>query len=168
MWSSTNPSVAAIGAATGVATGLQLGSTQLRATSGATIGVANLTVLTPITRIDVSFDSTNAPAPDAFTMVSLGDRRMYRAVARDTLLNVMSGVTFTWISSNASVALIDSTTPTKARAVSAANGLTNIQAVAQGVTGSATLNVAQVLASIELTPVSAIVAVAGKIGRAHV
>jgi uncharacterized protein YjdB len=160
-WSSSAPSVASVNASTGFATGLAIGSAQIRATSGSTVGVSNLSVLTPITRIDVSFDSTNAPAPDNFTMTSLGEQRMYRALARDTLLNPMSGITFTWSSTNASVAVIDSSTPTKARALAAANGITSIQASAQGVTGSATLNVSQVLASIELTPATTTVAVAG-------
>ena len=160
-WSSLANSVATVNASTGVANAVAIGSTQIRATSGASVGVSNLTVRTPITRIDVSFDSTNAAAPDNFTMTALGNRRMYRAVARDTLLNVMSGVTFTWSSTNASVAGIDSTTATQARATAAANGVTSIQAGAQGVTGAATLNVAQVLSSIDLSPVSAIVAVSG-------
>ena len=160
-WSSLANSVASVNASTGVANAVAIGSTQIRATSGTSVGVSNLTVLTPITRIDVSFDSTNAAAPDNFTMTALGNRRMYRAVARDTLLNVMSGVTFAWSSTNASVAGIDSTTATQARATAAANGVTSIQAGAQGVTGAATLNVAQVLSSIDLSPVSAIVAVSG-------
>ena len=160
-WSSSAPSVASVNAATGAATGLSIGSTQIRATSGTTVGVSQLSVLTPITRIDVSFDSTNAVAPDNFTMTSLGQQRMYRALARDTLLNPMTGITFSWSSTNASVAIIDSTTPTQARATAAANGITSIQASAQGITGAATLNVAQVLASVDLTPATAIVAVAG-------
>ncbi len=160
-WASTVPSVATITATSGVATGVGLGATQIRATAGTIVGVSNLTVLTPITRIDVTFDSTNAVAPDVFTMPSLGDRRMYRAIARDTLLNVIPGITFAWSSTNASVALIDSTTTTKARAVAAANGVTAIQATAQGVTGAASLTVAQVLSSIDLSPTSAVVAVTG-------
>ncbi len=159
-WTSSVPSVATVSAA-GVAAGVALGSTQIRATAGNAVGVSTLTVLTPITRIDVSYDSLNAPAPDVFTMTSLGDTRMYKAVALDTLLNVIPGVTFTWNSTNASVALIDSTTPLKARALSAANGVTSIQASAQGVTGSATLNVAQVLSSIDLSPTTATVAITG-------
>ncbi|MEO8336561.1 MAG: Ig-like domain-containing protein [bacterium] len=159
-WTSSVPSVATVNA-NGVATGVNLGSTQIRATAGNAVGVSNLTVLTPISRIDVSYDTTNAVAPDVFTLTALGDRRMYRAVARDTLLNVIPGISFTWSSSNASVALIDSTTSTQARAVAAANGITSIQASAQGVTGSATLNVAQVLSSIDLSPTSAIVGVTG-------
>ena len=160
-WSSVTPSVASVNAASGVATGVAIGFTQIRATSGSTVGVSQLTVLTPITRIDVSFDSTNAPVPDNFTMTALGQRRMYRALARDTLLNPMTGITFTWGSTNGSVAAIDSTTPTQGRATAAANGLTSIQASAQGVTGSATLTVAQVLSSVELTPPTATVGITG-------
>ena len=160
-WSSVTPSVASINAASGVATGVTIGSTQVRATSGSTVGVSQLTVLTPITRVDVSFDSTNAPAPDNFTMTALGQARLYRALARDTLLNPMTGITFAWGSTNGSVAAIDSTTPTQGRATAAANGVTSIQASAQGVTGSATLTVAQVLASVELTPPTATVGITG-------
>ncbi|MEO5813721.1 MAG: Ig-like domain-containing protein [Gemmatimonadaceae bacterium] len=160
-WTSSVPSVATVNGTSGVATGVGLGSTQIRATAGTTVGVSNLTVLTPITRIDVSYDTTNAPAPDVFTMTSLGDRRIYKAVARDTLLNVIPNITFTWNSTNASVALIDSTTPVKARATAAANGVTSIQASAQGVTGAATLNVAQVLSSIDLGPLTVTIGVTG-------
>jgi hypothetical protein len=160
-WTSSVPSVATVNGTSGVATGVGLGSTQIRATTGTTVGVSNLTVLTPITRIDVSYDTTNAPAPDVFTMTSLGDRRIYKAVARDTLLNVIPNITFTWNSTNASVALIDSTTPVKARATAAANGVASIQASAQGVTGAATLNVAQVLNSIDLSPLTVTIGVTG-------
>ena len=162
-WSSTVPSVITVNASTGVANAVAVGSAQIRATSGATVGVSNVTVVTRISRIDVTFDSTGAPAPDNYTMTALGLRRMYRAIAFDTLPTAapMTGVTFTWYSTNASVAFIDSTTGFQARAVSAANGTTSIQASAQGVTGSATLNVSQVLSSIELTPPTAVVAVSG-------
>ena len=160
-WTSTAPSVASVNASTGAVSALTIGSTQIRATSGAIVGVSNLGVLTPITRIDVTFDSASAAAPDTFTMTALGLRRAYRAIARDTLLNVMSGVTFTWSSSNPSVAAIDAPAATTAGAISAANGVTSIQASAQGATGKATLFVAQVLSSIVVTPASISVGVSG-------
>ena len=160
VWSSTQPSVATVGA-TGRVQALSLGTSQIRATSGSTIGVSSLTVITPITRIDVSYDSTGAPVPDVFTMTSLGQQRVYRAVARDTLLNVMSGVTFVWSSANPTVAPIDSSNVLRAFATSNANGITSIQATAQGVTGAASLTVAQVLASIDLQPTSTTIAISG-------
>ena len=162
-WSSTSPSVASVGAATGAVTALAIGSTQIRATAGTAVGVSPLSVLTPIKRIVVSIDTGSVPAtlPDTFTMTSLGLRRAYRAVARDTIDNVMTGVTFVWSSTNASVAAIDTPGATTAGAISAANGITTVQASAQGVTGGATLYVAQVLRSIELSPATASVSIGG-------
>ncbi len=123
-WSSTSPSVASVDASTGAVSALAIGTTQIRATAGSTVGVSPLTVQTPIKRIVVSIDtgSVAATVPDTFTMTALGLRRAYRAVARDTIDNVMSGVTFTWNSTNASVAAIDAPAATTAGAISAANG----------------------------------------------
>ena len=160
-WSSTSPTVASVNASTGAVTALTIGTTQIRATAGSIIGVSPLSVLTPITRIIVSFNTEGPAVTDTFTLTALGLRRAYRAEARDTLDAIMSGVTFSWNSTNASVAAIDTPAPTSAGAIAAANGITSIQASAQGVTGSATLYVAQVLASIELTPATVTVFVGG-------
>ena len=164
-WMSTAPSVATVDTAGHVsATGL--GATQIRATSGGITGVANLTVLTPITRIAVVVDTVGAATTDTFTLTSLGLTRRYRAIAHDTLDAVMTGVTFTWASTNPSVALLDSLTATTARATAAANGVTRIQATAQGLTSApgASLTVQQVLASIVLTPNAPTIAIAGTVG----
>lgn len=160
-WTSSAPSVASINASTGQLTALTIGSAQVRATAGTTVGVSSLSVLTPITRIDVSYDSALAPAPDVFTLPALGSGRAYRAVAHDTIGNVMTGVTFSWNSTNSSVALIDTAQATRAHALATANGVTAIQASAQGVTGAASLTVSQVLTAIDLQPPTAIVAITG-------
>ena len=160
-WTSTVPSVATVNAGTGVVAAVAIGSTQIRATAGTFVGVSNLTVITPITRIDVSHDSTGAPVPDVFSLAALGYGRAYRAVARDTLGAVMTGINFTWLSTNTSVALLDTVQATRAHAIAGANGTTSIQATAQGVTGAATLNVAQVLTAIDLQPATLVVAVGG-------
>ena len=151
-WSTTASAVAAVDS-TGKVTGVGIGAAQIRATSGSVIGVANVNVITPITRIAVVVDTVGAAKTDTFTLTSLGLTRSYRAIAHDTLDNVMTGVAFTWVSSNGSVALLDSITATTARATSAANGVTAIQATAQGFTSNpgAFLTVSQVLASVELT-----------------
>lgn len=156
-WSSTAPAVATVDPATGLVTGVGLGSTQIRATSGAVIGTAAVQIITPITRIAVVVDTVNAFKTDTFTLTSLGLTRTYRAIAHDTLDAVMPGVSFTWRSSNGSVAVLDNVTATTARATSAANGVTAIQATAQNFTSApgAFLTVAQVLASIELGPPAA-------------
>jgi uncharacterized protein YjdB len=159
-WSSSAPSVASVDT-TGRVTGLSLGTAQLRATTGGVTGVASLAIITPITRIVVGRDSAGVPVGDTTALTALGATRRFRAIAYDTLDVAMSGVTFTWASTNGSVALLDSATATTARATAAANGLTAITATAQGVTGSATLRVQQLLSSIELTPPSATIGVTG-------
>ena len=162
VWSTTPGSIASITSA-GVATGVGLGSTQVRATAGAVTGIANLTVLTPITRIAVVRDSLTFVASDTFSLAALARTRSYRAVAYDTLNVVMSGISFAWASSNPSVASLDSVGTSTARALAAANGFTAIRASAQGVVGAAALTVAQVMATIDLSPGTANVAPTGSV-----
>ncbi len=163
-WSSTAPAVATVNSS-GVATGISLGSAQIRATSGSIIGTASLNVNTIIQHIYVARDSAtfSQTANDVFNMAALQLHRSYKAFAYDTLNNPVAGLTFAWNSSNPAVATIDSTGPITARALSVANGNTSISASVQGVTGAATLNVAQVLASIAVTPASPSVAVTGSL-----
>lgn len=56
----------------------------------------------------------------------------------------MTGVSFTWVSTNPSVASVPGTAGATQTATAVANGVTSIQATAQGATGSASLTVAQV------------------------
>ena len=161
-WSTLSPAVATVDT-TGKVIGVTLGSTQVRATSGAITGVASVSILTPITRIIVGRDSSGVPVADSTALPSLGIGRFFRAEARDTLDAVMTGVTFTWFSTNGSVALMDSITATRARALTNANGTTTIQATADGITGSAALKVQQVLAAIELTPTPDTIGIAGTV-----
>ena len=152
-WSSTAPAVATVDTA-GHVSAVGLGSAQIRATSGAITGVANLSVVTPIKRIAVVVDTVGSFKTDTVTLTSLGLTRRYRAIAHDTLDNVMTGIAFTWQSTNGSVALLQSFANDTATVVAAANGVTNVLATAQGFTSNpgAQLNVQQVLASIELKP----------------
>jgi len=168
-WTSTAPAVASVDAG-GNVTALGLGTAQIRATSGAITGVADVIVITPITRIAVVVDTVGAFKTDTFTLTSLGLTRRYRAVAHDTLDAVMSGVSFTWVSTNGSVAVLGSNAGDTTSATSAANGLTQIRATAQGFTSTpgALLTVSQVLASITLSPpasnLTATIAVTGTVG----
>ena len=162
VWSTASSAIASITAG-GVATGVGLGQTQVRATAGSVTGTAALTVRTPITRIAVVRDSVGFVTSDSFSLAALGRTRSYKAVAYDTLDAVMPGITFTWASSNPSVASLDSTGTVTARAVAVANGFTAVRASAQGVTGAAALTVAQVMTAIDLTPSSASVAPTGAV-----
>ena len=159
-WTSQATAIGTV-TSTGVATGVGLGSTQIRATSGVVTGVATLTVRTPITRIAVIRDSATFVTNDTFTLAALDSTRSYRAVAYDTLNVVMAGIDFAWISSNPSVAQLDSILTQTVRARARANGFTAIRAEAQGVVGSAALNVQQVMTAIDLRLSAATIAPAG-------
>jgi hypothetical protein len=162
VWSTLAPTVASTDA-NGLVTGVSLGGTQVRATANGITGVAAVNVLTPITRIIVGRDSSGVPVSDTTALASLGIRRAMRAEARDTLDAPMTGVTFAWTSSNGSVALLDTIQPSRATALSNANGNTTIHAMADGITGSAPLKVQQLLSSIELTPTPDTIGVTGTV-----
>ncbi|MBX3173884.1 MAG: Ig-like domain-containing protein [Gemmatimonadaceae bacterium] len=159
-WNSQNLSVALVDS-TGLVSTVGLGGTQIQATAGAVTGVSAVTVVTPITRIAVIRDSIGFSVTDTFTLVALQRPRSYRAVAYDTLDAPMTGIAFTWVSSNPSVAAVDSTGSETVRARAQANGITAIRASAQGVTGAASLRVQQVLADIDLSPDAASIAPTG-------
>jgi len=152
-WTSTAAAVATVNSA-GLVQAVGLGSAQIRATSGAVIGVSNISVITPITRIAVVVDTVGSFKTDTFTLTSLGLPRHYRAIAHDTLDAVMTGVNFTWVSTNGSVAALSNPAGDTTTATSALNGFTRIEATAQGFKSApgALLTVSQVLASIELKP----------------
>ncbi len=162
-WTTQTATIATVDSVSGLVTGVALGSTQVRATIGAVTGVATVSVLTPITRIIVGRDSSGVPVKDTTALASLGIGRWFRAEARDTLDALMTGVTFTWFSTNGSVALLDSLGTSRAHALSNANGITTIQATADGITGSSPLKVQQVLASIELGPTPDTIGVTGTV-----
>ena len=154
-WSSSASAVVSTDSA-GRLTALTSGTATISATAGGVTGTSVITVLSPITRIVVT--------PATATLASLGNTASFTATAYDTLDAVMTGVSFTWSSSNPSVAPLDSTTTaTSARAVSVTNGFTSIRATAQGVTGAASLTVQQVLAALEVTPPSVSVAPNGTV-----
>ena len=86
------------------------------------------------------------------TLAAFGRTVTDTAIAYDTLSKPMTGVTFTWASSNPGVATVPGTAGATQVATAVGNGTTAISASAQGTTGSATLNVAQVLFSIVAGP----------------
>ncbi|HUO52701.1 MAG TPA: Ig-like domain-containing protein, partial [Gemmatimonadaceae bacterium] len=152
-WSVSDPSVASITGG-GVATMLAIGLDTVKATAGTVVGKAVLTVKSAITAIVVT--------PAGITLDALGKTQAYAAVAKDTLGAVMPGIKFAWTSTNPGVATVPGTTDTVQTATAAANGVTAITATAQGVSGAATLTVAQVLVSIQAGPDPTTVGVGGQ------
>ena len=136
---------------TGLATALANGTTLVIATApNGVSGAATLVVAQRIASIEVT--------PPAATLIALGTTQAFAATARDANGNEVTGTTFTWASANTATATVD---PATGVATAVANGTVTITAAADGVSGTATLTVAQVVASLEVTPAEATIVGAG-------
>ena len=142
-WASSTPAVATVNAS-GLATALGNGSATITATSLASgaLGTASLTVAQTVTAVQV--------LPPADTLRALGNSRLFAAVAKDASDSVVAGATFIWSSSDTLIAPVN----TSGTATALGNGTAIITATAasNGTTGTATLVVAQVVASVVVTP----------------
>jgi uncharacterized protein YjdB len=137
-WSSSATSVAIVDA-TGVVTGVAMGSAVITATSEGKSGSATVTVLpVPVATVTVSLAQSNI-LPGASTTAS--------AVALDAMGNVLSGRAVTWSSSVSSVATVSATGVVQAVAF----GTATITASVEGRIGLATLTVAQPVATVVFT-----------------
>jgi uncharacterized protein (TIGR03437 family) len=131
-WQSSNMSVATIDQ-NGLAMGASSGPSEIRASGrGVQSAAATLTVrdvVRVLTRIDVS---------PSLATIPVGGAQQFTAHGFDQFGNEMTGLTFTWESTNTDAATIDQT----GLATGANQGqTTTIKASAQGVTGTATLSV---------------------------
>ena len=148
IWDSSDSSKATVTRTTGLSTtasSIAAGSTTIRARAGGQQGTAALTVNPlPITRIEIT--------PLSATIL-VGGTQQFAARAFDQNNQEVSGVTFTWASSNANAATIDQ----NGLATGTGAGTTQITASARGVTSNtATLTVnPRVLTRIEVTPSTA-------------
>ena len=139
IWASPDSSVATVNAS-GLVTAVANGSATITATSDGISGSAAVAVAQAVGTVLVT------PASD--TLVSFGETVQLGATARDANGNAITAATFTWTSQNASVA-----TASAAGLVTAvANGSAAVTAAFDGVTGSATVDVAQMAATVDLTP----------------
>ena len=131
VWQSSNPAVATINQ-NGIATGVSEGTTEIRASArGVQSAPATLTVnFVPrvLTRIEVTPSQASIP---------VGGGQQFTARAFDQFNNEITGVSFTWSSSDTGIATIDQT----GLALGVSQGQTTITASAQNVSGTATLNV---------------------------
>jgi len=135
-WSSSVTSVASVkgvnseGQNAGVATGLAAGSTQITVSAGGVNTTVSLTVTAP------------PPPPPAVTTINVmpgdvsintGGTQQFSALATDQNGLAMSGVAFTWTSSDPTVATIDA----NGLATAVGDGTTQISASAHGVSSNA-------------------------------
>jgi hypothetical protein len=89
------------------------------------------------------------PATD--TLVALGATRQLTATALDAAGNAVAGVTLAWSSSVPAVASVNAS----GLVAAVGNGQSQITASASGITGSATVTVAQNVATVSVTPATA-------------
>ncbi len=151
-WTSSNTSVATI-SSNGLARGIGTGSTEITASSGDISGSATLTVREPpppptqmVARIEVS---------PATASTNEGEPKQFEAKAYDTSNTEVSDASFTWESSNPSVATVDS--DGLAMGIRAGSSPTDVTITARagGRSGSATLTVIPVISSVVVTPATA-------------
>ncbi len=105
-WTSSAPSVATVGAATGIVHPVAAGSATITATSGTKTGTATITVA-----ID-TFPATVTVAPASFTGVAGGAQVQLSATVKNGSGNVLAPSTapVTWSSSNTALATVGSST----------------------------------------------------------
>ena len=92
--------------------------------------------------------TTVTVAPGSVTLNAVGDRQQYEARVLDQRGRAMSGVTVTWSSSQPGVAEIDRTT---GLATATGPGTAEIRALAQRISGAATMEVVQLPTALEKT-----------------
>lgn len=127
-WSSTNTAVATVSSG-GVVSAVAAGSATILATSGTAVGTAAITVTNPpVNRIVVT---------PANPQVDEGKTVQLTATAYDANNNVISGLTFTWTSSNTNRATVSST----GLVTGVNDGNVTITASAGGKSGSTTVKV---------------------------
>lgn len=131
-WTSTAPTTVSIDAASGLATALGNGQATLTASVEGKSGQAVLLVDQQVGTVEISPTSGGAAA--------LGTVTQFSAVARDASGAPIAGVKFLWVSSDPSVATVDSTGKVTAKAP----GVATITAAGRGVPANAVFTVTQV------------------------
>jgi uncharacterized protein YjdB len=149
-WVSGNTTIATVGAATGLARGVTLGTTTMTATFGGKSGVSNLTVTAP-TLVSISI----APLAPS---VQIGATRQMFVTARYSDASVVNvSNTSTYVSATPSVATVGASTG-MVSGVSAGSSL--VTATFGGMTASTTVTVpAATITAIAVTPAASSVAV---------
>jgi hypothetical protein len=153
-WTSTAPAVATVDA-TGLATATGNGTTTITATAGSLAGSATLTVDLAATI------ATVVVTPSYVVLPAVGATQAFTATAFDANGAVVPGVSFTWSTVYAGVAVVDSVTGV-ATALSHGNQI--VRATVAGVTGEAALTVdlKPLVVSVEVVPVTTTLTAVGQ------
>ena len=131
-WTSSDPAVATVDPATGLATAVGHGSTTITATTGGVSGTATLDVNLTVSATTVTV------LPASATLTTLGATQPFTAEVRDGSGTLLPGVPVSWTSADPQVATID---PVTGLATATGHGNSTITATAGTVSGSASLDV---------------------------
>jgi uncharacterized protein YjdB len=155
-WQVSDPSVAIVGASSGLAVATGTGQTMIIATSGWASGTATLVVTPGAGAVRVTI------APKVAVLHATGDRLQFTAVARDANGGIVPGVLFSWESADTVVATID---PTTGVATARRHGNTLIIVTAGVMADTASLKVDYLpfLGRIEVTPPTATLTAVGAV-----
>lgn len=148
IWTSSNESVVTIDSSTGLATGKRAGSTPtpvtITASAEGKMDTATLTVNPVIDRVEVSPSSATTDE---------GSTRRFSATAYTSYGVAISNASFTWESSNRSVATINSSTGiARGERAGATPTQVTIRARAGGKSDTATLTVRPVVSRVTVSP----------------
>lgn len=139
-WSTSEAGVAVVDAATGLATAVGTGLTTISAAAGSVSGGTTLNVTQLVATVDVT--------PPEADFTTLGRMLPFTAVARDSGAVVVPGRTFTWTSSDTTIARVDA----QGVVTAVGEGAATISATTAGGSDSATVDVVQAVATIEVSP----------------
>ena len=139
-WTTSDPNVATV-SASGVIQAIQIGMATVTATVEGQSASATVNVVSPVDHIEIT--------PAALTFASIRETQSVAARLVPRSGASVAGLTPTFSSSNASVALVDASS---GQVTATGNGTGTITATADGVTATAGVTVAQVATSITISP----------------
>lgn len=143
-WTTSNSAAATVDV-NGLITAVANGSATITATTGTVSGTVGITVAQTVATVVVTPGTVS-------TFTSIGATQALGATARDANNNAVAGATFTWTSSSAGVASVNSA----GVVTSVGNGSATITATSQFVPGTRSVTVTQAVASVVITPGSAL------------
>ncbi len=147
-WSTSNPAVATV-SASGMVTGVGVGSATVTATVEGKTGTAAIT----ITADPATVASRISVTPGADTLNALGAATQLRATVYSAAGTAMSGAAVTWSSLGAGVATVDAA----GRVTAVAAGTARIVASAGALADTATVVVRQVVEAVAVSPAAPVV-----------
>jgi len=153
VWSRLGPGTSATVSGTGLVTAVALGAVD---TAVATVGTFVSKVPIAVTQVVANVVVSSVALRDS--LATTGRTLAYAAVPRDSNLNIMTGLTPTWSSSDPTVATVDASSGI---ATAVGDGTTSIRASIAGVIGQRRLTVRRYASTFTLLPATAAITTPG-------